>query len=111
YLELGHVLISPRGDPVGVVDELLGEMGKARRVARTVSNFLVAPAIVAKSDYIVTMSRGILAATDAPLVQLKPPFPLEGFEVSAKWHRRSEQDAALRWLVERLVAIGSQLQG
>ena len=55
YAAAKHLLITPRGDPSGFVDEALAKRGLSRRIALTVNHFSVVPAIIAESDLIVTM--------------------------------------------------------
>lgn len=104
YAALRHLLVAPRGVPHGVVDVRLEALGLRRRVARTVSNFLVAPHLVAQSDDVLTVSERIARrlAPGLGLVQCPPPLDLEGFTITMAWHRRSEADPAHRWLRETL---------
>ena len=55
YAAAKHLLITPRGDPNGFVDDALAEAGLSRRIALTVNHFSVVPAIIAETDLIVTM--------------------------------------------------------
>ncbi len=111
FLALEHVLVAPRGEPVGVVDRLLAERGETRRVARTVSGFLVAPALVASTDYVVTISRRVAerVADVHGLAVRKAPIAPEGFTIRLAWHRRADGDPAHRWLRERLLALAATL--
>ena len=46
YAAAKHLLITPRGDPVGFVDTALAEHGLTRRIALTVNHFSVVPAVI-----------------------------------------------------------------
>lgn len=109
YAALDHVLVAPRGQPRGIVDELLAEVGLERRVARSVSNFHIAPRFVANSDCVLTVASRVAAryAESLDLVTRKPPLDLPGFELSAIWHQRHERDPEHAWLREQLVAVTS----
>jgi DNA-binding transcriptional LysR family regulator len=110
HIALPHVLISQRGSVIGVVDHALEIKGMKRRVAVTVPHFLIAPIVVSKSDYIVTLAERV-AATFAellPLRLLKPPIKLPRLGVAMVWHERTEHDPAQQWLRKTLLAIGQQ---
>jgi len=109
FASLEHVLVSPRGDPRGVVDRLLEEQGLSRRVARTVTSFAVAPHLVANSDYVLTIARRVALqlAPALDLVVREPPVALNGFELSMVWHRRADDDPAHGWLRDQLAAAVS----
>jgi DNA-binding transcriptional LysR family regulator len=63
YCTANHVLVSMTGDPHGMVDARLKKLGRVRRVAATVPNFLFALAVVAETDLIAAVPRR--AATHA----------------------------------------------
>jgi DNA-binding transcriptional LysR family regulator len=110
YIALPHVLISQRGSVIGVVDHALEIKGMKRRVAVTVPHFLIAPIVVSKSDYIVTLAERV-AATFAellPLRLLKPPVELPRLGVAMVWHERTEHEPAQQWLRRTLLAVGQQ---
>lgn len=104
YAALEHVLVSPRGGGRGVVDALLARHGLKRRVARTVSSFMVAPHLVAETDYVLTISERIAEpiAQRLGMVPRKPPIELEGYSVVMYWHRRHEEDPVHAWLRDEL---------
>lgn len=104
YAALGHVLIAPRGVPRGIVDVYLERRGLARRVARTVSSFEVAPYLVAETDYVLTLPARVARrlAPELELVIREPPLELPGFDLAVLWHRRLSGDAAHAWLREQI---------
>ena len=119
YLELAHVLVTPRGGRTGIVDDALVKIGRTRRVAVTVPHFLVAPFLVERSDLVVTLPSRIGHAL-APAVKLRalpPPLELDvpGFDIRLVWHARDHVDRAHAWLralittvtkVRRLIRFG-----
>jgi DNA-binding transcriptional LysR family regulator len=111
YAALEHLLIAPQGVPVGRIDHELRALGHERRVARTVPHFHLAPRIVARSDYVVTMSLRVArdAASRFPLAIVDLPFPLPEYPLKQLWHRRHEADPALAWLRAQITAIGAAL--
>ncbi|NMO15029.1 LysR family transcriptional regulator [Pyxidicoccus fallax] len=100
YLRFPHVLISPRGEGVGVVDTELARRGRSRRIALRLPYFLTAPLTVVRSDHILTAPRRLVEPfTEAwPLQVLTPPVPLRTFDVVQFWHERFDDDPAHRWL-------------
>lgn len=111
YGAMPHVLVAPRGSPVGIVDRLLAEHGIRRRVARSVPHFLVAPFLVADSDAVVTMSER-MAQRISPLLDLavlEPPLTLPHYTLTMAWHERHDGDPAHRWLRDLLVRAASRL--
>lgn len=111
FLDLGHVLVAPGGTAAGPVDTALAAQGLERRIARTVASFLVAPGLVADSDYVMTVSaRAARSVGDTlGLVVRDPPLELNRFEVSAVWHRRLDHDAGHRWLRARTLEVARQV--
>jgi DNA-binding transcriptional LysR family regulator len=109
YAELHHVLVSPRGGRLGVVDRELAARGRSRRIARWCASFLLAHHLVVDTDYVLTVSASV-AEEIAPglgLVRVPPPLPLAGFTMQAIWHRRHQHDAEHQWLVEQLIDVAN----
>lgn len=108
FVELPHLLVSPRGGRRGIVDEALERRGLSREVVLSVPHFLMAPAVVAQTDLIATVpSRVARAFVGAlPVVALPPPLPLPGFSVAMSWHERQHHDPAHQWLREQLARLG-----
>jgi DNA-binding transcriptional LysR family regulator len=100
WASLSHILVAPRGNPGGVVDEVLAKHGMARRVALAVPHFLVAPHVVASSDLVLTIGARVAAAFAEmlPVKIFEPPVPIPGFEVHLTWHARNHHDPAQQWL-------------
>src|SRR6478672_1179667 len=57
YCSLVHVLVSPggAGEFEGTVDDVLATQGKSRRIAVSLSSFLLVPSVIAASDMIATV--------------------------------------------------------
>jgi DNA-binding transcriptional LysR family regulator len=102
YCAAKHVLVSMTGDPHGVVDAKLKKLGRARRVAATVPNFLFALAVVAETDLIAAVPRH--AATYAQrlgVVLAEPPAPLAplaGSAIQVIATRAAMADPGVAWL-------------
>lgn len=108
FAELEHVQIAPRGQPGGYVDDLLAAHGLQRRIIRAVPYFMAGLALVAETDYVLTVS-AVLARLMADRFGLKivaPPrsLGLEPYQVAQLWHPRNDRDPPHRWLRETVAA-------
>lgn len=111
YCAADHILIAPRGDLRGIVDERLEAMGRKRRIMLGLPAFLPALAAAAECRALVTMPARIARAF-APgfgLAVAAPPLEVRRFSVSAFWHRRNENDPKLVWLRGELDAVAKAL--
>jgi DNA-binding transcriptional LysR family regulator len=111
FTSLGHVQIAPRGSRGGVVDDQLAKLGKTRHVALRVADFLVAPAVVARSDLVLTLPARVARATAGPhgLRVLDPPFAVPGFSVYQVWHERRRHEPGHAWLRGVLAEVARSL--
>jgi DNA-binding transcriptional LysR family regulator len=107
YLQARHVVVAPSGTSGSLVDTELAKRGLERRVALRVSNFLVAPIVVAETDFVNTMPRRLALplAERHGLVVLEPPLPLPKFGFLLIWHPRLDHDPAQRWLRELVTRV------
>lgn len=112
FLSLSHVLVSPRGERRGIIDDALATRGLSRHIAAVVPHFMVVPFIIASSDHIVTLSEYVAR----PLGRV---LPVEFFEVPVEftggswfqlWHERTHYDPAQRWFREQVLAIASEVE-
>lgn len=104
---LEHVVVSLRGGNfVTAVDHALAAMGYARRVVLSAASFLAVPDILKESDFVALVpSRLLQGRRSAGLMCIKPPFPVEGFDVNMVWHERNHGHAAQRWLRDAVVQL------
>lgn len=112
YVKLDHILVSPRGDDVGVVDDALAERGLKRRVSVVVPNFMAVPGILKRSDCVVTVPRSIahIFTPDPAIVRVAPPLELPVGTLFALWHDRTHADEGHRWLRQRLAAAADSME-
>jgi len=100
FVEVGHVLVTPSEKPIGDVDTVLSDQGLGRRVVLRTPHFLIAPLVVARTDLIATLPRGV-ATTFAEILPLKvypPPLDAPGFPIQMVWHSRTHEQAPHKWL-------------
>ena len=108
YAELPHLLFSPRGDPKGIVDEPLAELGGlTRRVVMTVPHVSAVPAIVASTDLVAVIAERLarLYARQHKLMVFEPPVKLPQFTISVLTSIARTSDPALQWLQQQIVDI------
>lgn len=100
YAALGHVMVSPRGGARGHVDRVLAEHGLERRILLTTPHFLVAPAVVARTDLVTTVAERLArAVADSWNLRIVPlPFEMPAVPQVALWHERNHRDPGHRWL-------------
>jgi DNA-binding transcriptional LysR family regulator len=114
FAKAKHLLVSPRGDARGFVDEKLAERGLTRRVCITVNHFAAAPQIVAESDAVLTVPR-LIAQRFAPpraTTQFACPVsvPASLTRMSMIWHDRLARHPAHAWLRQTLLELGRSLR-
>jgi DNA-binding transcriptional LysR family regulator len=107
WSSLQHVMVSPRGEGGGIVDDMLAKRGLSRRIAARTATFLTAPLIVEASDCVTTLPRRVAQtmAVGRELVMRPPPIALPGFTVTLAFHERSRHDPAHIWLRKKLSAV------
>lgn len=107
YLAYGHVLVAPGGRMHGMVDDKLEELGLKRHIAASVGHFLIAPRVIAATDYITTLPKMVAleVADDLGLRLLEPPLPLTTFRPQMIWHERTHRDPAYRWFRKQVASI------
>ena len=104
YVAASHLLVSPKGDMVGLVDKHLEELDLKRRVAMSMPNFLPATLVIATTNLIATLPEQIAKTCTSVLkLHISPlPFEMTGFSVDLLWHAKNERDSGHIWLRETL---------
>ncbi len=113
FVDARHMVISPRGETHGFVDDDLIKIGLKRTIAMTVNHFSSAPGILANSDLILTAPKRI-ADTFAPLYNLVTrPAPFLGNEnfssVKLIWHKKLANHPAHNWFRKYLQNVARSL--
>ena len=112
YLGLAHVLASPEGDRYGLVDQVLAEQGKKRRLAFTLPQMFAVPGIVARTNTTATVMKRVALGSPASrqLMVFAPPVALPDVVFDLIWHRRSDNHPAQLWLREFIALHAASLQ-
>jgi DNA-binding transcriptional LysR family regulator len=102
FCALDHALVSYDGGSFrGVTDDALARLGRARRVALSVTSFLVLPRILERSDLIAVVPYRLVRPGDG-LVIVDAPVEVPGFTKTAAWHERTHRSPGHRWVRELL---------
>ena len=111
FLAEGHLLVAPRGTPVGRIDHLLAERGLTRRVVRTVPHFLSALWQVSNDDLLLTVSRRLVAEFQGrlPLQVHATPLPVQDYTLAALWHPRLDSAPEHVWFRSLLTRAATEL--
>lgn len=97
FCALDHALVSYSGERFwGVTDDALAALGRQRRVALSVTNFLVLAEVLRTTDLIAVVPRRLVRDGDG-LVTMPPPVSIPGFSKIAVWHERTHRDEGHRW--------------
>lgn len=109
YCRMQHLLVAPRGDPSGVVDELLASRGLSRRVALAVPNFLLALDLLTKTELVCVLPKRFVEMHAARFAvgTAKLPLDLGASSIQAVVPKSALMDVGLVWLLD---VLGSDQQ-
>ena len=107
---LRHAAISSSGDDTGFIDRSLATHGTKRRIELRLP-YLSAGSVLAKSDFVATLSRRVAGALARdPALELRElPFRSPSVNTSLLWHRRFDGYPAHRWLRDLIVSVSARL--
>lgn len=107
YCNAKHLLVSFSGRARGLVDEVLTQFNRERRILLTVNQFFTAGRVVANSNLITVLPRHLIAATgmSGELIARELPFVLPEVHVDMLWHERDARSPAHKWLRQHLTAL------
>ncbi|EKF41843.1 LysR family transcriptional regulator [Nitratireductor indicus] len=111
YLDLQHVVITPRRKSRPMIDLALNKRGLKRDIALTVPHFLSMPAVVQRSNLLATLPRrmAFIYADHFRLKTYTVPVRTPEFPVFLIWHDTHDADPAHRWLRNHLIALCENL--
>lgn len=111
YFELGHISARfGRAQLFAFEDWFVRRQKQARRVEVIAPSFLTLPSLIIGSNRIATMHRKLATrlAEYLPLVLREVPMDIPPIREAAQWHISNNNDPAIRWFIERLVAAQSK---
>lgn len=110
YLNLEHVVtkFGTQRKP-SFEDWCLRQNEIQRRVAVSVPNFMLAPFMLAGTERIATVHRRLARrlAKQLPLKIVDLPVEMPIVRIVAQWHRSTENDPCINWLISELKEIGA----
>jgi DNA-binding transcriptional LysR family regulator len=107
FCALDHALVSYDGGVFhGVTDDALEGLGRSRRVALSVTSFLVLPRILRGSDLIAVVPRRLIDPGDG-LAIVEVPVNVPGFSKTLAWHERTHRSPGHQWIREILFDVSS----
>ncbi len=108
FVELEHVMVSPRGGGfVTPVDDALAALGRRRNVVLSAASFLFVPEIVSRSDFVALVPERLVRDRTDKLKLLDPPLHVEGFSMGMVWHERSQGHPGHRWIRDTAASLVS----
>ena len=104
YCRMQHLLVAPRGDPRGLVDQLLESRNLARRVALAVPNFMLALDLIVKTELVSVLPKRFIEmhAERFAVATARLPFDLAISSIQAVTPKAALMDAGLAWLLQVL---------
>lgn len=113
YFRLGHVTARFGQARIAAFDDwFVRRQKQKRRVEVVAPAFLSLGQLVANTNRIATVHRRMaeIFVDRLPLVIRETPFAIPPIREAVQWHVRNDNDAALRWVVERLEAAAQRAQ-
>jgi LysR family transcriptional regulator, nod-box dependent transcriptional activator len=110
YFELGHVTSRFGKARVPAFDDwFMRRQKQQRRIEIVAPSFLSIPGLIAGSKRIATIHRrhAERIADSMPLVVHELPLDMPPIREGAQWHLANNNDAAIRWFVEKLALIAA----
>ncbi len=112
YLASDHIAPTPlHAGGVGVVDELLQAQGLVRRIVVRSPHFGLAPAMVARSNLVLTTGRQFCSRYigTLPVRLVRCPVVFPSLTYYQLWHDLTHASAAVRWLREQVRDVARDL--
>lgn len=106
YLSAAHAIVSSRQTGRAAEDFELSRQGVSRKIVARCQNYESASRLVAQSDMLLTMPRGLAESINKYLGNKIHPLPLQQSELRLHlfWHAEREHDPATLWLRSVLTA-------
>jgi DNA-binding transcriptional LysR family regulator len=110
YCKLPHAVRS--STMRAVIDDTLQKLGHSRRVVLALPHFHAVAAAVARGHVIAALPKVFAQALvkESRLVMFQPPIPIEGGELFMYWHKRHDQNPALRWMRQQVSEVWKALE-
>ncbi len=111
FTQLQHVLVTPEGSKVGIVDRILAEQGLERRIAYRTDAFLLALPIIHYTDCIITAPEALLNLDKNNLKILPSCIDVPGYSLNGAWHPNWTHDERHKWVRDKLFKAMPEVTG
>jgi len=99
FLAADHIVVNQQGRSQEIFERRIRELKLQRRVVLHLPHFMSVPQLIATSDMIATVPFSLGAwYANAGLKLLPPPVSIPLIELKQHWHRRMDNEPAVRWL-------------
>ena len=111
FVAASHVLVTPSGMDLGVIDGWLSLHGRTRTIPVVVNHFIDALRIVARSDLLTCVPKGFvnghgrMLVTEHKLVVRELPFETESLIYKLVWHERLHTHPAHQWFRSLVASV------
>lgn len=110
FIAQGHMKVSMSPTDLRFVDDVLGELGRERKIALNVPHWLVVPHVLKRTDLIAVMPGQLASALmNDDLAMFDLPFESAPFSWQMYWHRRYDQSNANGWLRRQVQTVCKDL--
>ncbi|SDI05293.1 DNA-binding transcriptional regulator, LysR family [Paraburkholderia phenazinium] len=106
FVRLPHILVSPRGDTRGTLDDALESLGRTRKVSATCPSFLAVPFMVGASESIAVIAERVAVRMQetAQLSLFELPLALPTWEVLVIRALGRANEPAVQWITDMMIA-------
>jgi len=110
WLKYGHIDLAAHTRNAGeLLDRRVEQLGKTRKVSMTLSSYLAAPFVVARSDLIANMPQSVARQMASHGVVTRPmPLDVTPIQIGLYWHERYQTDPGHAWFRQY---VTQQFQG
>ncbi|WP_041421784.1 LysR family transcriptional regulator [Shewanella sediminis] len=107
FLSRRHILVSPWGEKIGVVDEQLSKQGLQRDIALQLPNVMNAPFVVAGSELLLTLPKFAAQALQGalPVKRFDVPVDMPTYQLKLFTYKPSENTPENLWMREQLQSL------
>ncbi|MFT4116693.1 LysR family transcriptional regulator [Bradyrhizobium sp.] len=99
FLAADHIVVNQQGRSQEIFERRVRDLKLQRRVVLHLPHFMSVPQLIATSDMISTVPFSLGAwYANAGLKLLPPPVSIPLIELKQHWHRRMDNEPAVRWL-------------
>lgn len=102
FAAMEHILVNPRRDQTGVVDDLLEAKNLKRKISFRTPQFFAALSIMQKTDCILTAPKSLFMAQPGMHRTFEPPLKIPSFQMYVAWHPNWSHSLIHKWVRDQL---------